>query len=316
MVTVPGTGRFTYDAVAGWERLPAGMTLHETAGVAVDSEDYVYLLTRNTGNPVIVLAADGEFQRTFGSGTFTNRTHAILVAPDGFVWCADDGAHTITKWTPEGELLLTLGTPGNASPRFSGEPFNRPTDIAVSSRDGRVFVSDGYGNARVHRYSPEGDLELSWGSPGIGPGQFMVPHNLAIDDEDRIYVADRESHRVQIFDTEGALLGMWNNIHRPCGLTSGPDGNIYIGELNGVALMDGAEGVGHRLTVLSREGDLLAQVGDPREGEEPGQFIAPHGVAVDSSGDVYVAEVSYTIRGRHLDPPREMKSINKLKRTG
>ena len=316
MVAVVGTGRLTYEAVAGWERLPAGMTLRETAGVAVDSEDRVYLMTRNTENPVVVLRADGEFQRTFGAGTFTDRTHAIVVAPDGFVWCADDGSSTITKWTPDGALVMTLGTPGNPAPRFSGEPFNRPTDMAISSRDGRVFVSDGYGNARIHRYSPNGELELSWGSPGIGPGQFMVPHNLAIDGEDRIHVADRESHRVQIFDADGALLDMWNNIHRPCGLTIGPDGSIYIGELNGVGLMEGADGIGHRLTVLSPQGELLAQVGDPHEGEEPGQFIAPHGVAVDSKGDVYVAEASYTIRGRLLDPPREMKSINKLRRVG
>ena len=107
-----------------------------------------------------------------------------------------------------------------------------------------------------------------------------------------------------------------NNIHRPCGLTIGPDGSIYIGELNGVGLMEDADGIGHRLTVLSPQGELLAQVGDPHEGEEPGQFIAPHGVAVDSKGDVYVAEASYTIRGRLLDPPREMKSINKLRRVG
>ena len=144
----------------------------------------------------------------------------------------------------------------------------------------------------------------------------MVPHNLAIDGADRIYVADREAHRVQVFDADGVLLDVWNNIHRPCGLTLGPDGNVYVGELNGVALMEGADGIGHRVSVLSPEGELLAQVGDPREGEAPGQFIAPHGVAVDSRGDVYVAEVSYTIRGSQLDPPRELKSISKLRRAG
>ncbi len=316
MVTQLGTGRFTYEAVTGWEQLPDGVTLHETAGVAVDADDNVYLLTRNTHNPVLVLGPDGSYQRTFGAGTFTPRTHAILVGPDGFVWCADDGSHTITKWTPEGELVLTIGTPGQAATPFSGEPFNRPTDMAISSRDGRIFISDGYGNARIHRYSPDGNLEHSWGAPGIAPGQFMVPHNLAIDAEDRIYVADREAHRVQVFDADGTLLDMWNNIHRPCGLTLGPDSNVYIGELNGVALMEGADGIGHRVSILSPSGELLAQVGDPREGEAPGQFIAPHGVAVDSRGDVYVAEVSYTIRGRNLDPPRDLKSLSKLRRVG
>ena len=309
-----GTGRFRYEALAAWEELPTGMTLVECAGVAVDGDDLVYLLTRNVANPVVVLDPDGAVVRTFGAGVFTDRTHAITVGPDGYLYCADDGSHTVTKWSREGELALTIGTPGQPAPRFSGKPFNRPTDAAVSSRDGRIFVSDGYGNARIHRFSPDGDHELSWGEPGIDAGQFMVPHNLAIDEDDRLYVADRESHRVQVFDREGTVLAIWNNVHRPCGLAMGGDGNVYIGELTGVALMDGALGVGHRVGVYSREGELLARFGDPEEGEEPGRFIAPHGIAVDSRGDIYVAEVSHTIRGRHLDPPRELKSIKKLRK--
>ena len=311
-----GTGRFRYEALGEWQRLPEGMTLVECAVVAVDGDDRVYLLTRNVANPVVVLDADGGFVRSFGEGVFTDRTHAISVGPDGFLYCADDGAHTITKWTREGELVLTIGTPGAPSARFSGEPFNRPTDVAVSANDGTIFVSDGYGNARIHRYSAEGEHEISWGAPGIDVGQFMVPHNLAIDEQDRLYVADRESHRVQVFDRDGAPLAMWNNIHRPCGLTMGGDGLVYIGELNGVALMEGALGVGHRVSVYSRDGELLARIGSPEEGEEPGRFIAPHGIAVDSRGDIYVAEVTHTIRGRHLDPPRELRSIQKLRRAG
>ena len=306
-----GTGSFTYEPLATWEQLPVGMTLHETPGVAVDGDDNVYLLTRNTANPVIVLSRDGEFIRTFGAGTFTDRTHAILAAPDGSIYCADDGAHTITKWTPDGELLMTIGAPGEPSPRFSGRPFNRPTDMVVAA-DGSIFISDGYGNARIHRYSPDGELLTSWGEPGIDPGQFMVPHNLAIDG-DRIYVADREAHRVQLFDLDGSLIAVWNNIHRPCGLTVGPESNVYVGELNGVALMEGAAGIGHRVSVFDRDGRLLARVGDAEEGEEPGRFIAPHGIAVDSHGDVYVGEVSYTIRGSNLDPPRELASLKKLR---
>ena len=159
-----GTGAFRYEALATWEQLPDGMTLHECAGVAVDAEDLVYLLTRNVDNPVIVLEPDGGVLRSFGAGVFTNRTHAISVGPDGFLYCADDGSHTITKWTREGELVLTIGEPGVSSERHSGEPFNRPTDAAVSSNDGSIFISDGYGNARVHRYSAEGELELSGAS--------------------------------------------------------------------------------------------------------------------------------------------------------
>jgi sugar lactone lactonase YvrE len=309
------TETLAFGPMTGWEQLPSGMTLHETPGVAVAPDDTVYLLTRNTENPVIVLGSDGSFRRTFGSGVFTGRTHAILVAPDGHIFCADDGAHTITKWTAEGDLVMTIGTPGQPAPRHSGEPFNRPTDMVIAS-DGTIVISDGYGNARIHRYSPTGERLQSWGTAGIDPGQFMVPHNLAIDTDDRIYVADREAHRVQVFDLDGSLLAAWNNIHRPCGMTCGPDGNIYIGELNGVALMDDALGIGHRVSVYDREGTRLGRYGAPEEGSDPGQFIAPHGIAVDSRGDVYVGEVSYTIRGSHMDPPRELKSLNKLVREG
>ena len=313
MTTQTNTARFTYEALATWERLPAGMTLHETPGVSVAADDTVYLMTRNTENPVIVLTRDGEFVRTFGAGTFTNRSHAILAAPDGFIYCADDGAHTITKWTPEGELVMTIGTPGQPAPRYSGLPFNRPTDMVVAS-DGSIFISDGYGNGRIHSYSPDGTLIRSWGEAGIEPGQFLIPHNLGIY-ADRLYVADREANRVQVFDPDGTLLDVWQNIHRPCGLTVGPDGYVYVGELNGVANLDGALSIGHRVSIFDRGGRLVGRFGAPEEGSEPGQFIAPHGVAVDSHGDVYVAEVSWTIRGSHMDPPRDLHSLTKLRRT-
>ena len=161
-----GAGRSVTRRSPRGSRLPEGMTLHECAGVAVDAEDLVYLLTRNVDNPVIVLEPDGGVLRSFGAGVFTDRTHAISVGPDGFLYCADDGSHTITKWTREGELVLTIGEPGVSSERHSGEPFNRPTDAAVSSNDGSIFISDGYGNARIHRYSAGGELELSWGEAG------------------------------------------------------------------------------------------------------------------------------------------------------
>lgn len=302
------------EALSEWEQLPPGMTLHETPGVSVAADDTVYLLTRNTENPAIVLDRDGKFLRTFGAGVFTNRAHAILAAHDGFIYAADDGTHTITKWTPEGELLMTIGTPGEPAPRFSGEPFNRPTDVAIAE-DGAIFISDGYGNARIHKFSAEGELLLSWGEPGVDAGQFLCPHNIGLHG-DRLYVADREALRVQVFDLDGNHVATWNDIHRPCALTVAPDGNVYVGELNGVALMDDALGVGHRISVLDPDGTLLGRYGDVEEGEEPGRFIAPHGIAVDSHGDVYVGEVSYTIRGSHLDPPRELRSLKKMRNTG
>lgn len=316
MTTNVGSDRFTYEALTAWQRLPEGMTLHETPGVAVNSKDQVYVLTRNTANPVLVFDRDGALLATFGEGIFTERAHGITVDPDDMVYCTDDGTHTVTKFSPEGELLLTIGTPGQAAPRWSGAPFCRPTQAAVSHHTGHIYISDGYGNARVHRYTPDGRHAHSWGEPGIDAGQFMIPHNIAVDRDDRIYIADREAHRVQVFDADGAFLAMWNNVHRPCGLTVGPDGNIYIGELNGGGLVQDCPGYGHRISIYQPDGTLLARFGDPEEGEQPGQFIAPHGVAVDSRGDVYVGEVSFTIRGRHLEPPRELRSLSKLRRVG
>lgn len=314
MSTIAGSNTFAYEALIDWHQLPDGMRLHETPGVAVNSRDQVYVLTRNTDNPVLVFERDGSFIRTFGKGIFSERSHGVSIGPDDSVYCTDDGTHTVTKFTPEGELLLTIGTPNAPSPRWSGLPFCRPTQAAVSQHSGHIYVSDGYANARVHEFTPEGQLVRSWGEPGIDAGQFMVPHNIGIDSEDRLYVADREAHRVQVFDAWGNFLAMWNNVHRPCGLTVGPDGNIYVGELNGVALVQDCPGYGHRVSIYNPDGVLLGRFGDPEEGEAAGHFIAPHGIGVDSHGDVYVGEVSFTIRGRHLDPPRELRSLKKLRR--
>jgi len=292
------------------------MTLTETPGVAVNSRDEVYAITRNTDNPVMVFDRDGNFLRAFGKGIFSERTHGILSGPDDSVWCADDGTHTITKFTPAGELILTLGTPYKPAKKWGGEPFNRPTHAAISPSTGAIYVSDGYGNSRIHKYTPEGRHLLSWGEPGVDAGQFIRPHNVAIDAEDRGYVADRECHRIQVFDANGAFITMWNNIHRPDGMTLGPDGNIYVGELNGMGGVDDAPGLGHRVSILSRSGALLARFGAAEEGDTAGSFIAPHGIAVDSHADIYVGEVSFTIRGKAMDPPRELRSLSKLRRVG
>ncbi len=312
MSVILGEGNFKYEALDEWEKLTDGVRLIETPGVAVNSKDEVFAFTRNADNPIVVFDRGGNILRTFGQGIFGKRTHGIFVGPDDSVWCVDDGIHTITKFTSEGKLLMTIGTTGEPSEVWSGEPFNRPTHAAVSPNTGNIYITDGYGNSRVHKYTPDGKLILSWGEPGIDAGQFIRPHNVAVDADDLVYVADRECHRMQVFDADGKFITMWNNIHRPDGMTLGPDGNIYIGELNGMGGVDDAPGLGHRVSILSRKGELLARFGDSEEGEEPGKFIAPHGIAVDSHGDIYVGEVAFTIRGSHLDPPKEYRSLKKL----
>lgn len=309
-----GAGDFKYEALDRWHRLPQGVTPVECPGVAVSSRDEVFVLTRNTEHPVMVFDRQGGFLRSFGKEAFSARTHGITIGSDDSVYCADDGTHTVTKFTPDGRLALTIGVPGSPAEKWSGRPFNRPTHAAVSANTGDIFITDGYGNSRVHRYSSDGRYLRSWGEPGIDPGQFIRPHNVAVDSQDRVYVADRECHRVQVFEADGKFITMWNNIHRPDGMTIGPDGNVYIGELNGMTGVDDAPGLGHRVSILDPRGKLLARLGHPLEGEEPGRFIAPHGIAVDSHGDIYVGEVSFTIRGQKMDPPRELRSLSKLRR--
>jgi DNA-binding beta-propeller fold protein YncE len=309
-----GNDAFRYEVENTWAQLPPGWNFLECAGVAVDSEDNVYVLSRGP-HPVIVFDSEGRFQRAFGEGRFI-RPHGISVSPDGTIYCADERQHVIFRFSPSGELLMTLGSPNKSAEKWSGEPFNRPTHATVSRRSGYLYITDGYGNGRVHRFTADGKRVVSWGRPGVDPGQFMAPHNVAIDENERVYVADRENHRVQVFDENGSVLAVWHDIHRPDGLTLGPDGNVYIGELSGLRGLEDAPGVGHRISILAKDGNLLARLGDDVAGEEPGQFIAPHGIAVNSRGDVFVAEASYSILGSRLTPPREVKSLTKLKRIG
>jgi hypothetical protein len=226
----------------------------------------------------------------------------------------DDGLHTIQKFALDGKPLTTLGSPNRPAPKWQGKPFNRPTHVAVSRLIGHLYVSDGYGNSRIHKFTPEGRHVLSWGEPGIDAGQFIRPHNVVIDKDDHVYVADREAHRIQVFDANGKFITMWNNIHRPDGIALDGEGNFFIGELNGMGGVDDAPGLGHRVSIYNLHGQLQTRFGDAEEGEGPSQFIAPHGVAVDSHGDLYVGDVAYTIRGRHMTPPRHLKCFRKFRR--
>jgi len=308
-----GSGNLLFEPVEGWEKLPEGWSFIDVAGVAVDGKDHVYVFNRGE-HPVVVFDREGNVLRSFGEGLFSQRPHGIHTGPDDSVYCVDDGLHTIQKFTLDGKLLMTLGSANQPAPKWQGKPFNRPTHVAVSRATGHLYVSDGYGNSRIHKFTPEGRLVLSWGEPGIDPGQFIRPHNVVIDKDDHVYVADREAHRIQVFDANGKFITMWNNIHRPDGICLDAEGNFFIGELNGMPGVDDAPGLGHRVSVYSLQGRLQTRFGEPEEGEGPGQFIAPHGVAVDSLGDLYVGDVAFTIRGRHMNPPRHLRCFRKFRR--
>jgi len=302
-----------FRVLEGWGKLPEGWRYVEAAGVAVDSRDNVYVFNRGE-HPLIVFDREGNFLRSWGEG-LVGRAHGITIGPDDEVWLTDDGNHTIRKFTPEGKLLLTIGDPDKPATLQSGKPFNRPTHVALSPLTGDLFISDGYGNSRVHKYDPKGRHLFSWGEPGTDPGCFNLPHNIATDAEGLVYVADRENHRIQVFDAEGRYLAQINNVHRPCGLLIDrrEDGAIYVGELGtDLAVNQSVPNLGGRVSILSLKGDLLSRIGDRFRGEKPGQFVAPHGVVTDSRGDLYVAEVSWTAKGRHENPPREIRSLQKF----
>lgn len=317
-----GTGQYRYRVVDAWGKLPPGMSLHEGTAVCVDSKDNVYVFNRGK-HPVIVFDRDGNFLRSWGEDIGFTRAHGASIGPDDLLYLTDDQGHAVRQCTPEGKVLMTIGMPNKPAPRFSGHPFNLCTHTALSPQ-GDIYVSDGYQNARVHKYSPDGKLLLSWGEPGTAPGQFSLVHNIACDDEGWVYVADRENHRVQVFDGNGKYQSQWNNLGRPCGLfvTRGANPLGIIGELapdNVATFSRDVPNLGPRVTIVdASDGAVLAYVGTRPLGEEPGQFIAPHGIALDSRGDIYVAEVSTTFWTHTFGnkPDHELRSLQKLVRQG
>jgi len=318
MEVMLGSGEHRYRVVEGWARLPDGWELMDVAAVAVDSKDQVYVFNRGE-HPMIVFDRDGNFLRSWGEGVF-KRAHGLHIDADDNLYCTDDGDHTVRRCRPDGRVELTIGIPGKPAPYMSGEPFHRCTHTALSPK-GEIYVSDGYGNARVHKFSPAGKLILSWGSSGSDPGQFNIAHNIAADDDGWVYVADRENHRVQVFDGNGKYETQWNNLHRPCGLycCRGKAPTFMIGELGpGMRVNLKAPNLGPRLSIVDAKGRLVARLGgEDGPGLEPGKFIAPHGLAIDSRGDIYVGEVSYTNWSTSFPDrpmPRPLRSLQKLEK--
>ena len=234
-----GQAPFLFEADADWAQLPAGYSWTEATAVAVDSKDRVFVFNRGE-HPVMVFGPDGKFLYSWGEGVFV-RAHGISVGADNSIFCTDDHDHTVRKFTPEGKLLLTLGTRGRPSDtgatsmdyrtiKHAGPPFHFPTNCAFSP-GGDIYVSDGYGNARIHKFAPDGRLLLSWGEPGNGPGQFHVPHGIAVGRDGTVYVADRENCRLQLFSGNGLYLTEWTDVVRPCQLTMDAQGFVYVAEL-------------------------------------------------------------------------------------
>jgi DNA-binding beta-propeller fold protein YncE len=270
-----------YVAVAEPVRIPAGMTMGAPAAVAIDAGGHLLILTRGP-QAFFEFDADGMFVRAFGDAMFT-RAHGLYVERDGTIWATDVNAHVVLKVSSAGQVLLTLGTKGEAgswNEAAGSRKLNQPTGVAVAG-NGDVFVSQGHsagpaGDARVLRFDRTGRLITSWGGKGTGPGQFDVAHGLAIDPQGRIWVADRENQRVQIFDPDGTFVRQMKYAGLPC--------NVHIGTPH-TYLVNGFAG---QILQLDGAGRVLAATGRPGTG--PGEFGEAHSIAVSSREELYVAD--------------------------
>lgn len=316
-----------FHVMPDWERLPPGNRHGDVVGVGVDSRDRVFMLTRRDAR-VLVLEADGAFVRSFGEDVLTERAHGLTIDAEDFVYTVDDGDHTVRKWSPDGTLLMTLGTPNvpsdtgydrrsSASIQRVGRPFNRPTNAATAA-NGDIYVADGYGNARIHRFAGDGKLLGAWGEPGRGPGQFVVPHGIWIADE-RVFVADRENDRIQVFSLGGELLEIWDHVQRPTAIYVDGRGLMYISSLWWRGGEDDLGGMPRRydlpggVYVLDLDGNVLLHWCSA-DRCAPGAFVAPHCITADSRGDVYVGEVTWTFGVQRGDVAADCHSLQKFAR--
>ena len=244
-------GRDRYEVVEGFFQRPKGWTFVEAADVAVDPDDNVYVFTRGN-HPVMIFDKDGHFLDAWGEldgENYFTFPHGLSIGLDGYVYTADSRDHSVRKFTKDGRHVLTLGSPHQNAPAFSGKPFNRPTH-ATAAPNGDIYVSDGYGNARIHCFSADGELKFAWGAPGHGPGEFNTVHSVFIDPEDDVlYAADRFNNRVQLFTLGGEYLGEWSGLRLPQSVRKAPDGTFYVAELS------------HRVTILDKVGHCAGALG-------------------------------------------------------
>jgi peptidylglycine monooxygenase len=263
-------GERSYKVERPWGETPPGITIDVVSQVAADSRDNVYVVQR-IDPPVIVFDRDGGYLRSWGSGVIAD-AHGIFITPDDLVLIVDRDAHQVLGFSPDGELVMTIGE--RHRPRFQ-LPFNHPCDVAVAA-DGEIYVCDGYANSVIHRFAADGSWISTWGEPGSGPGQFTTPHAIWVMADDRVLVADRENNRIQVFDREGVYLTEWGDHYHAMDIYVDPEGSIYVTDQI------------PRLSRLDPQGNLTGRC-------RPVLFGA-HGVWGDSHGNLLLAESAPTNR--------------------
>jgi DNA-binding beta-propeller fold protein YncE len=262
-----------FELEASWLKLPTGWNLHETPGVAAGPQQHVYIFHRGD-HPIIEVDRDGRVVRSMGEGLF-GAAHGMEVDSEGNIWVTDRGDHTVLKMSSVGRVLMVMGRKGQAA---EGEDnFDGPTDIAFAA-NGDFYVSDGYGNSRVAKFTKDGEFITAWGKAGKAPGEFNLPHAVAVDADGKVYVGDRENYRLQVFDADGKFLEAWDHVGSPWGLHITPGQEIFM-----------ADGHNNRVLKLDRSGKILGALG--KKGKLPGQFNYAHHLAVDLLGNLYVAEI-------------------------
>lgn len=281
-MTTVGTGKYTYTLVENWATLPPGESFDMVSAIATDSQDRVYAFQRKDP-PMVIFDREGNFLNSWGNGAFLF-AHGIHIADD-IIYLTDRNSSVCIMYTLDGKPIQMLGrhgvhsdtgceNPGDLVPRAAG-PFNYPSEL-VPSPSGDLYVSDGYRNARVHRFTADGQLKATWGQPGkTAPGQFHLPHSLLVDKDSKVYVCDRENHRIQVFSEDGEFDTIWNDIQRPMDISIDRDGNFHISE----GEVDGSSA---RISVVDKDGKVLSRFACRGSG---------HGSWVDAHGDIYLAGV-------------------------
>jgi hypothetical protein len=270
--------------------LPAGQEWGEVTGVAVDAKNTI-IAVRRTDPPIVELNPAGRVLKMWGEKMFV-WPHGFRIDKEGYLWitdgrAADGRGEQIFKIAPDGRVVMTLGTKGVAGETSS--TFAGPADVAFAA-NGDIFVADGHVNNRVVKFSKDGTFIKAWGKKGTGPGEFSVPHAIALDSRGRVFVADRGNKRVQIFDQDGKYLEEWKQFSRPSGIYIDKKDTIYVADSESESVSRNHDGWKRGIRIGSaKDGSVKSFIPDPVD--KAPSTSAAEGVAADSQGNIYGAEV-------------------------